>query len=70
MAFHILWKNKITVVNSTGKLAEKMQVAVVDQDKEIDKVEAKNIVLAIGARAKILPGLELDPNYIWTCSMK
>ncbi|WHQ46575.1 MAG: hypothetical protein MTP17_03660 [Candidatus Midichloria sp.] len=47
-----------------------MQVAVVDQDKEIDKVEAKNIVLAIGARAKILPGLELDPNYIWTCSMK
>ncbi|MDJ1407288.1 MAG: dihydrolipoyl dehydrogenase [Candidatus Midichloria sp.] len=62
----LMKKNKITVINGTGKLAGKMQVAIFDQEKEIKKVEAKNIILATGVRAKTLPGLEPDSDYIWT----
>jgi len=63
---HLLKKNKITVIMGTGNLLGKMQIGVFDKDKEISKLEAKNIILATGARARILAGLEPDQNYIWT----
>lgn len=63
---YLMKKNKITVINGTAKLIGKMQITILDHSKEINKIEANNIILATGARAKILPGLEPDINYIWT----
>ena len=58
---HLLKKNKVTVIEGEGKLAGKGKVQV---GKDIH--EAKHIILATGARARTLPGLEPDGDLIWT----
>ncbi len=59
---HLLKKNKVTVVDGAGKLDGAGKV-VVDGDKTMT---AKNIILATGARARSLPGLEADGDRVWT----
>jgi dihydrolipoamide dehydrogenase len=49
-------KNKIDLVTGTGRLAGPGKVAVDDGRT----LEARHIILATGARAKSLPGVELD----------
>ncbi len=58
---HLLKKNKVTVVNGAGKLAGRNAVAVGDRT-----LAAPHIILATGARARQLPGLEADGKLIWT----
>ena len=58
---HLLKKNKVTVVMEAGKLAGKNTVAVGDQT-----LTAPHIILATGARARQLPGLETDGKLIWS----
>ncbi len=58
----LMKKNKITVIDGTAKLAGPGKLAI---DKG-DSVVAKNIVLATGARARVLPGMEPDGKLIWT----
>ncbi|MDH2328735.1 dihydrolipoyl dehydrogenase [Cereibacter sp. SYSU M97828] len=58
---HLMKKNKITVVMGEAKIAAKGKVVV--DGKELT---AKNIVLATGARARTLPGLEADGDLVWT----
>ena len=58
---HLLKKNKVTVVDGSGKLAGKNTVAVGDKT-----LTAPHIILATGARARQLPGLESDGKLIWT----
>ena len=58
---HLLKKNKVTVINGFGKLAGKGKVQV---DK--DTYNAKHIIIATGARARVLPGLEPDGKQVWT----
>jgi dihydrolipoamide dehydrogenase len=58
---HLLKKNKVTVYDGYGKLAGKGKVVVGAQ-----MLEAKNIILATGARARVLPGLEPDGKLVWT----
>ena len=57
----LLKKNKVTVIEGEGKLAGAGKVAVGDQT-----LNAKHIILATGARARTLPGLEPDGDLIWT----
>ena len=59
---HLLKKNKVTVVNGAGKLDGAGKV-VVDGDKTMT---AKNVIVATGARARLLPGLEADGDRVWT----
>jgi dihydrolipoamide dehydrogenase len=59
---HLLKKNKVTVIDGHGRLAGPGRVAV---DKG-DTLTAKNIILATGARARVLPGLEPDGKLVWT----
>jgi dihydrolipoamide dehydrogenase len=61
----LMKKHKITVLNGEGKLAGKNKIAVVKDGKTTD-VEARNIVLASGARARTFPGMEPDGKLIWT----
>ncbi|MBI3676845.1 MAG: dihydrolipoyl dehydrogenase [Proteobacteria bacterium] len=61
----LMKKHKIAVIAGEAKLAGKGKVAVA-KDGKIADYEAKNIVLATGARARALPGLEPDGKLIWT----
>ena len=61
---HLMKKNNITVIKGHAKLLSGSQISITG-DKE-HKVQAKNIILATGARARILPGMEPDKKYIWT----
>ncbi|MGJ5618868.1 dihydrolipoyl dehydrogenase [Sulfitobacter sp. MF3-043] len=62
---HLMKKNKITVVMGAAKLTGKGKVSV-KTDKGDEELTAKNIVLATGARARELPGLEADGERVWT----
>jgi len=62
---HLMKKNKITVVMGEATLPAKGKVTV-KTDKGTENLTAKNIVLATGARARELPGLEADGKMVWT----
>ncbi len=62
---HLLKKNKVTVVMGEATLPEKGKVRVTT-DKGTEELTAKNIILATGARARELPGLEADGDLVWT----
>ncbi len=62
---HLMKKNKVTVVMGTATLAGKGKVAV-EGEKGHEELSAKNIILATGARARELPGLEADGDLVWT----
>ena len=62
----LLKKNKVTVIDGWGKLEGKGRIRVEKDGKLIDNLKAPHIILATGARARILPGLEPDGNLIWT----
>jgi len=61
----LMKKHKITVIKGEAKLAGKGKLSVKDGDKTSDYT-AKNIILATGARARTLPGLEPDGKLVWT----
>lgn len=62
---HLLKKNKVTVVMGEARLfgAGRVQVATGEGTRLL---EAPQIVLATGARARELPGLEADGKRVWT----
>ena len=63
---HLMKKNKITVMDGYARLAGKGVLAVEKDGKQVGDYEAKHIILATGARARELPGLEADGKLIWT----
>src|ERR1700756_3088845 len=62
---HLMRKNKITVFDGTGKLAGKQTLAVEKDGKPVATLKAPHIILATGARARQLPGIEADGKLIW-----
>ncbi|MEC8582308.1 MAG: dihydrolipoyl dehydrogenase [Pseudomonadota bacterium] len=62
---HLLKKNKVTTIMGEARLAGSGKVAVKGADGE-QVLEAANIVLATGARARDLPGLEADGDRVWS----
>ncbi|WP_306044179.1 dihydrolipoyl dehydrogenase [Nioella sp. MMSF_3534] len=62
---HLMKKNKVTVIMGSATIPAKGKVKV-ETDKGTEELTAKNIVLATGARARELPGLEADGNRVWT----
>ncbi|WP_170349028.1 dihydrolipoyl dehydrogenase [Ruegeria atlantica] len=62
---HLLKKNKVTVVMGQATIPSKGKVSV-KTEKGTEELTAKNIVLATGARARELPGLEADGDLVWT----
>jgi dihydrolipoamide dehydrogenase len=53
-------KNKIEVINGFGKLIDNKTVEVKKEDGSSEKVSAKHILLATGARSRELPNLPQD----------
>ncbi len=62
---HLMKKNKIEVVMGTATLTA-ANVVSVKTEKGTDELTAKAIVLATGARARNLPGLEADGDLVWS----
>jgi dihydrolipoamide dehydrogenase len=61
----LMKKHKITVISGDARLSGPGKVTVT-KDGAASKLAAKNIVLATGARARMLPGLEADGKLVWT----
>ncbi|MEO9898388.1 MAG: dihydrolipoyl dehydrogenase [Paracoccaceae bacterium] len=62
---HLLKKNKVSVVMGDATLPSKGVVKVKTAKGE-ETLKAPNIILATGARARELPGLEADGDLVWT----
>jgi len=62
----LMRKNKITVFDGHGKLAGKGRLSVTKDGKPVAELAAPHIILATGARARVLPGIEPDGKLIWT----
>jgi dihydrolipoamide dehydrogenase len=63
---YLLKKNKVEVIDGHGKLAGKGKLVVEKDGKKVADVAAKHLILATGARARALPGMEPDGKLIWT----
>jgi dihydrolipoamide dehydrogenase len=61
----LMKKHKITVISGEAKVAGKGKISVT-KDGKATEYAAKNIVLATGARARTMPGLEPDGKLVWT----
>ncbi len=62
---HLMKKNKVTVFMGEATLPAKGKVSV-KTDKGTEELTSKAIILATGARARELPGLEADGDLVWT----
>ncbi|MGO9545285.1 MAG: dihydrolipoyl dehydrogenase [Rhodomicrobium sp.] len=64
---YLLKKHKVAVISGSARLKGKGVIAVTGKDgKPLADLEAKHIIIATGARARSLPGLEPDGRLIWT----
>ncbi|MDB6179926.1 dihydrolipoyl dehydrogenase [Paracoccus fistulariae] len=61
---HLFKKNKITPIMGEAKITAPGKITV-KTDKGTEEVTAKNIIIATGARARELPGLEPDGKRVW-----
>lgn len=61
----LLKKNKVTVIEGTALLEAGKLIKVSGKNGETS-IKAKNIIIATGARARILPGYEPDGKNLWT----
>jgi dihydrolipoamide dehydrogenase len=62
---HLMKKNKVTVFMGAATIPARGKVSI-KTEKGVEDITAKNIVLATGARARELPGLEADGDLVWT----
>jgi dihydrolipoamide dehydrogenase len=60
----LMKKNKITVIDGTAKITKPGEVRV--EGKGAGTYQAKHIIIATGARPRVLPGIEPDKKLIWT----
>ncbi len=63
---YLLRKNKVTVFDGQGRLAGKGRLAIAKDGNPVTELTTEHIVLATGARARSLPGLEPDGERVWT----
>lgn len=60
---HLLKKNKVTVINGEAKFDGPKKIVVSGKDE--GTYTAKHYIIATGARARSLPGLEPDGKVVW-----
>jgi dihydrolipoamide dehydrogenase len=63
---YLLKKNKVTVFDGQGRLAGKGRLVVEKDGNPVAELAADHIILATGARARTLPGLEPDGERVLT----
>ena len=63
---YLLKKNKVTVIDGEAKLNGPGKVEVAKDGKAVGSFSAKHVIVATGARPRMLPGLEPDGKMVWT----
>ena len=63
---YLMKKHKITVIDGEARLGGPGKLAVTKDGAAVGEVSAPHIILATGARARELPGLEADGTLVWT----
>ncbi len=63
---HLLKKNKVEVIDGSAALAGPGRVRVVPNDGDELLLSTSHTIVATGARARSLPGIEPDGKAIWT----
>ncbi len=62
---YLMKKNKITEIHGTGTFADAKTINVATEDGSTQTVTADNVIIAVGATAKMLPGTAKSEN-VWT----
>jgi dihydrolipoamide dehydrogenase len=62
----LMKKNKVTVIEGHARLLGKGKIQVQQKDGKTQELSSPHIILATGARARILPGFEPDGELIWS----
>lgn len=62
----LMKKNKIEVIDGFAKFLDSKKISVSKDGKEITQVEAEYFIVATGARARVIAGMEPDGESIWT----
>jgi dihydrolipoamide dehydrogenase len=62
----LLKKNKVDLIRGFGKLSGPGKISVTDGKGTVQEIASKNIVLATGSEARMLPGLEPDGKTLFT----
>jgi dihydrolipoamide dehydrogenase len=60
----LMKKNKIAVLDGEAKITKPGEVTITG--KSAGKYQSKHIIVATGARPRVLPGIEPDKKLIWT----
>jgi dihydrolipoamide dehydrogenase len=60
----LMKKHKITVIDGSARLTKPGEVKV--EGKGAGTYQAKHVIVATGARPRVLPGIEPDKELIWT----
>lgn len=64
---HLLKKNKVSVFDGFGVIQGAGSLTVENKKtKQKQEIRTKHIIVASGASARVLPGLEPDGQFIWT----
>ncbi len=67
---YLLKKNKVSVFDGHGRLAgtagDRRKLQVEKDGNAVAELSASHVILASGARARELPGLESDGKLVWT----
>jgi dihydrolipoamide dehydrogenase len=61
---YLFKKNKIDLIPGIGKLLGKEKIEVSKDDKPIETVKAKHIIIATGARPRSLPNVKIDGKQV------
>ncbi|MBN9543702.1 MAG: dihydrolipoyl dehydrogenase [Alphaproteobacteria bacterium] len=62
----LLKKNKVDVIDGFAKFKDSKTLEISVDGKVTQTLSCKNIILATGARAKVIPGYEPDGKLVWT----
>ena len=62
---HLLKKNKVAVTIGEAELQGPGEIGIRHADGTTSTLKAKHVVIATGARARDLPGLEADGKLVW-----
>jgi dihydrolipoamide dehydrogenase len=63
---HLMKKHRVDVIDGHGRLRGNGHVGVEKDGSETAALQATHVIVATGARARALPGIEVDGRLVWT----